>query len=277
MCPACDGPGGPAYDFGPGPARARPGPSRLGGGRSSRSADQGDRKWRRHPLRGLAPTREAVPDGPPRFNAQGALEGPSSPLAERLLYRQTGDRVIVHRWKNRSKTVRTPVPGRGSPPELLANVPAAQRGRPRPARAVHAEPDLPRLQRRAGSTPAPAPSASAASRSSSSAACRSAASRGSSTPWPTRPPATRGGRGPRPARPALDDDRRRAAEGDPRPTPVPDDVGLHYLAPRPRRPDALRRRGPAHPAREPGGGGLVGVLYILDEPRSACIRATMTS
>ena len=53
---------------------------------------------------------------------------------------------------------------------------------------------------------------------------------------------------------------------------------LSFLLDRPQLPDAgarlrhpLRRREPAHPAgvADPGSG-LTGVLYVLDEPRSAC-------
>jgi len=60
-------------------------------------------RWRRHLFEGLAANVEAGPDGPPK----GAmLKGPWRDLDEKWRHAWlygTGDRMIVHRWRNRSK------------------------------------------------------------------------------------------------------------------------------------------------------------------------------
>ena len=85
-------------------------------------------RWRRHLFEGVAANLEADPDGPPK----GAmLKGPWRDLDEKWrrawLY-GTGDRMIVHRWKNRSKVWSHAEKWAGVANELLAKYRGAPGG-----------------------------------------------------------------------------------------------------------------------------------------------------
>ena len=182
-------------------------------------------KWRRHIFEGVAANLEADPDGPPKGTMlKGPWHRPRRASSQRVWLHGTGDRVIVHHWKNRRRglVARREVGRRGH----RAAGPLPQVGRradPGQARALHAEHDLPRLPGRPARTRAPGPCGSAARRWSSWARCRSA------TPPVLRCPGRcESGRlaadrsCARAARPRLADDRRGTAQGDPRPARVPD-------------------------------------------------------
>ena len=103
MCPACDGLG-VRLRLRPRPARPRPVALRLGRARSSRSAPVSKMgKWRRHLFEGVAANLEADRDGPRRGTM---LKGPWRDLDPRwrdAWLAGLGDRVIVQRWRNRGK------------------------------------------------------------------------------------------------------------------------------------------------------------------------------
>ena len=85
-------------------------------------------RWRRHLYEGLAANLEADPDGPPKGSM---LRGPWADLDEKWrrawLY-GTGDRVIVHRWKNRNKVWSHAEKWVGVANELLAKYRGASGG-----------------------------------------------------------------------------------------------------------------------------------------------------
>jgi excinuclease ABC subunit A len=60
-------------------------------------------RWRRHLYEGVAANLETDPGGPPKGSM---LKGPWRDLDEkwrRAWLHGTGERMIVHRWKNRTK------------------------------------------------------------------------------------------------------------------------------------------------------------------------------
>jgi excinuclease ABC subunit A len=61
-------------------------------------------------------------------------------------------------------------------------------------------------------------------------------------------------------------DRRQDSQGNPRALSLPRGRGIQLPDPGPQRRNPVRRRGPAHPPGVQIGAGLVGVMYILDEP-----------
>jgi excinuclease ABC subunit A len=102
MCLACDGLG-IRHDFAPDLLVPNPALSVWDGAIAPLGPVREMGRWRRHLFEGVAGNLEADPDGPPK----GAmLKGPWRDLDDRWrkawLY-GTGDRLIVHRWKNRSK------------------------------------------------------------------------------------------------------------------------------------------------------------------------------
>ncbi len=102
MCPACDGLG-IRHDFDPDLLVPDPSKSVWEGAIAPLGPVKEMGKWRRHLFEGVAGNLEADPDGPPKGTM---LKGPWRDLDEKWrrawLY-GTGDRVIVHRWKNRAK------------------------------------------------------------------------------------------------------------------------------------------------------------------------------
>jgi excinuclease ABC subunit A len=102
MCLSCDGLG-VRHDFDPSLLVPDPELSVWDGAIAPLGPVQDLGRWRRHLFEGLAANVESDPDGPPK----GAmLRGPWRKLDERhqraWLY-GTGDRIIVHRWKTRIK------------------------------------------------------------------------------------------------------------------------------------------------------------------------------
>ena len=85
-------------------------------------------RWRRHLFEGVAANLEADPDGPPKGTM---LKGPWRDLNEkwrRAWLHGTGDRQIVHRWKNRSQVWSHAEKWAGVANELLAKYRGATGG-----------------------------------------------------------------------------------------------------------------------------------------------------
>jgi excinuclease ABC subunit A len=102
MCPSCDGLG-IRHDFDPGLLVPDPALSVWDGAIAPLGPVKELGRWRRHLFEGLARNLESDPDGP---SVGAMLRGPWSALDEKFqrawLY-GTGDRLIVHRWKTRNK------------------------------------------------------------------------------------------------------------------------------------------------------------------------------
>jgi excinuclease ABC subunit A len=102
MCPACDGLG-IRHDFDPELLVPDPSKSVWDGAIAPLGPVKELGKWRRHLFEGVAANLESDPDGPPKGKM---LKGPWGDLDEKWrrawLY-GTGDRLIVHRWKSRTK------------------------------------------------------------------------------------------------------------------------------------------------------------------------------
>ncbi|HWE37486.1 MAG TPA: excinuclease ABC subunit UvrA, partial [Isosphaeraceae bacterium] len=102
MCPACDGLG-VRHDFDPDLLVPDPSLSVWDGAIEPVGPVKAIGKWRRHLFEGVAANLEADPDGPPK----GAmLKGPWSDLDPRWRHAWLyglGDRVIVQRWRSRGK------------------------------------------------------------------------------------------------------------------------------------------------------------------------------
>ncbi len=268
MCLACDGLG-IRHDFDPELLVPDPSKSVWDGAIAPLGPVKEMGRWRRHLFEGVAANLESDPDGPPK----GAmLKGRWRDLDEKWrrawLY-GTGDRLIVHRWKNKSKVWSHAEKWVGVANELLAKYRGASGGPTRAARSVHAEHDLPRMP----GYPPQSPRAGRQGRRQDPGRAGRHAHRpglrvlrrtgGRLSPLPTR-------HSPLPARPGLANHRRGAAQGDPRAADLPDGRRPALPGARPRGADALRRRGPADPAGQPGRRGAGGrALYpgrAVDRP-----------
>jgi excinuclease ABC subunit A len=121
MCPACDGLG-ERHDFDPEKLVPDPSLSVWNGAIEVLGPMKEAGKWRRHLLEGLAAALESDVDGPPKG---GLLKGPWADLApehrKALLY-GTGDRTIVFRWKTRGRAHTHAGPWEGLAAELLAKL-----------------------------------------------------------------------------------------------------------------------------------------------------------
>jgi excinuclease ABC subunit A len=131
MCPACDGLG-VRHDFAPELLVPDPSLSVWDGALVLVGPVKAIGKWRKHIFEGVASNFEADPDGPPK----GAmLKGPWRDLDERFrkvwLY-GAGDRIIVHHWKNRGRIWSHAEKWEGVANELLARYKKSAGG---PARA----------------------------------------------------------------------------------------------------------------------------------------------
>ncbi|MFO0889243.1 MAG: excinuclease ABC subunit UvrA [Isosphaeraceae bacterium] len=119
MCPACDGLG-VRHDFDPDLLVPDPSLSVWDGAISLVGPVKSIGKWRKHIFEGVATNFEADPDGPPK----GAmLKGPWNKLDERfrkVWLHGAGDRVIVHHWKNRGRIWSHAEKWEGVASELLA-------------------------------------------------------------------------------------------------------------------------------------------------------------
>ena len=230
---------------------------RSGTGRSSRSGRS--RRWASGggtSSKGSPPTSRPTADGPPKgAMLKGPWQRPRPEMAARLAARhgRPGDRLPLAE-PGQALVARREVGGRRhrAARQVSRRRPAA---RPGPARAVHAEHDLPRLPGRAAQPPRPG----RPRRRQDARRARRDADR------PGRPVLRRPGRRSRPptcptrrstpldplsrtiAEELLKEIRGRLGFLDERRPALPDA--------RPRGADALRRRGPAHPAGEPGRRG----------------------
>lgn len=104
MCPSCDGLG-IRHDFDPDKLVPDPSLSVWNGAIEPLGAVKEAGKWRRHVFEGVALNLESDKDGPKKGTM---LKGPWKDLPEK--YQQawlygTGSRVIVHRWRQRGRTV----------------------------------------------------------------------------------------------------------------------------------------------------------------------------
>ena len=223
-------------------------------------------KWRRHLFEGVAANLEADPDGPPKGTM---LKGPwrdldprgSTPGSTAL-----GDRLIVHRWKNRGKTWSHAENWAGVATELMARFRKAdRRPDPRQARTLHAERDLPRLPRGPAQPRARAVRVGGKTLVELGAMADRRGRASSSTRCAGRPAATCATR-PVPLDPlsrTIAEELLKEIRGR---LGFLTNVGLHYLT--------LDRAAPTLSGGEAQrirlasqvGAGLVGVLYILDEP-----------
>ena len=155
MCLACDGLG-VRHDFDPELLVPDPSLSVWEGAIEPLGPVKEIGKWRRHLFEGRGRQPRGRPRRPPQgVDAQGALEGPRAPLAERLAlrHRRPRDRPPLEEPEQELVARRDLGGGRHRAPGQVQGRPG--RGRPRPARAVHAEPDLPRLRRRPAQPPRP--------------------------------------------------------------------------------------------------------------------------
>ena len=127
MCLACDGLG-IRHDFAPDLLVPNPSLSVWDGAIAPLGPVKEVGRWRRHLFEGVAANLEADPDGPKKGTM---LRGPWSDLDEKWrrawLY-GTGDRLIVHRWKNRSKVWSHAEKWVGVANELLAKYRGASGG-----------------------------------------------------------------------------------------------------------------------------------------------------
>ena len=127
MCLACDGLG-IRHDFDPELLVPDPSLSVWDGAIAPLGPVKEIGRWRRHLFEGVAANLEADPDGPPKGTM---LKGPWRDLDEKWrrawLY-GTGDRLIVHRWKNRSKVWSHAEKWVGVANELLAKYRGASGG-----------------------------------------------------------------------------------------------------------------------------------------------------
>ncbi|MDB5350903.1 MAG: excinuclease subunit [Planctomycetota bacterium] len=103
MCKACDGLG-VRHDFDPDLIVPDPSLSVWKGAIEPLGAVSGIGKWRKHIFEGVAANLESDKDGPKKGTM---LKGPWRDLSEKAKHAWlygTGDRVIVHRWRSRGRT-----------------------------------------------------------------------------------------------------------------------------------------------------------------------------
>jgi len=171
----------------------------------------------------------------------------------------TGDRHITFEWKPARQTGFWKHGGQweGVIPQLLSSFKKTAAGPRRMQLKKYMRVVRCGSLRGSASTPRPAPSRSAANRWSKSAHLPSAT-------WRVVRPGARtpgDGNSTRCSAPSP-----RSAQGDPRPPRLPLNVGLDYLSRNRSAPTLSGGEGAAHPPGRQIGSGLVGVLYILDEP-----------
>jgi len=127
MCPGCDGLG-VRHDFDPALLVPDPTLSVWNGAIVPLGPVKGMGKWRRHIFNGVAANIEADEGGPPK----GAmLKGPwkdLKPQWQDVWLHGTGDRVIVHRWKSRGKGWAHAEKWQGVATDLMAKFRAASGG-----------------------------------------------------------------------------------------------------------------------------------------------------
>ena len=145
MCLACDGLG-VRHDFDPDLLVPDPSLSVWDGAIAPLGPVKEMGRWRRHIFEGSPPTSRPTPTD----RAKGTmLKGPWKKLDERfrrVWLHGAGARMIVHHWKNRAKIWSHAEKWEGVATELLARYRKSSGGPSQgPARAVHAEHDLPRL------------------------------------------------------------------------------------------------------------------------------------
>ena len=273
MCLACDGLG-IRHDFAPDLLVPNPALSVWDGAIAPLGPVKEIGRWRRHLYEGLAANLEADPDGPPKGSM---LRGPWRDLDEKWrrawLY-GTGDRIIVHRWKNRTKVWSHAEKWVGVANELLAKYRGASGGpvrsqlepymrsmtcpecagaRLNAARASRhgRRQDLGRARRDAHRPGRPVLRCAGRGRGREPAPAWHHARRGGSSPRGSTDRCHR-------ARRCLADDRRRATQGNPRAAHVPDRRRPALPGPRSGRADALRGRSATDPPGQPGRRGAGG-------------------
>jgi excinuclease ABC subunit A len=127
MCPACDGLG-VRHDFDPGLLVPNHELSVWDGAIEPLGAVKGIGKWRRHLFEGVASNLESDPDGPAKGSLlKGAWKDLDPKYQHAWLY-GTGDRLIVHRWRNRGRVWSHAEKWEGVANELLAKYKSANGG-----------------------------------------------------------------------------------------------------------------------------------------------------
>ena len=102
MCPSCDGLG-VRHDFDPALLVPDPSLSVWNGAIEPLGPVKGLGKWKRHLFEGVAANLEADKDGPPPGAMLKGRWDDLDPKWQNAWLYGTGDRLIVHRWKNRGK------------------------------------------------------------------------------------------------------------------------------------------------------------------------------
>src|SRR5215217_6365442 len=102
MCPACDGLG-VRHDFDPALLVPDPSLSVWKGAIEPLGPVCDIGKWRRHLFEGVAANVEADPDGPPKGTMLRGPWGELDPKWQNAWLYGLGDRLIVHRWRSRGK------------------------------------------------------------------------------------------------------------------------------------------------------------------------------
>ena len=127
MCPACDGLG-VRHDFDPALLVPDPSLSVWTGAIEPVGPVKGLGKWRRHLFEGVAANLESDKDGPPKGAMLKGAWKDLDPKWQRAWLHGLGDRVIVHHWKRRGSTWSHAEKWEGVANELLAKFRAATGG-----------------------------------------------------------------------------------------------------------------------------------------------------
>jgi excinuclease ABC subunit A len=127
MCPSCDGLG-VRHDFDPALLVPDPSLSVWQGAIEPIGPVKEMGKWRRHIFEGVAANLEADKDGPARGTMLKAAWKDLDPKWRHAWLHGTGDRVIVHHWKSRGKVWSHPEKWEGVANDLLAKFKAAAGG-----------------------------------------------------------------------------------------------------------------------------------------------------
>ena len=127
MCPACDGLG-TRWDFDPEKLVPDPTLSVWDGAIEPIGPVKKVGKWRRHLFEGLAANLEADADGPPKGSMLRAPWADLDPRWRNAWLYGTGDRTIVHRWRHRGKNWSHAGKWDGVAVELLAKFKGAAGG-----------------------------------------------------------------------------------------------------------------------------------------------------